>query len=72
MVGLGCTGGQHRSVTFASLLRDYFGERYENVRLGMRDMRVNQKTIVGGGLKKGYAKGGGPMVSRDCLPKRRR
>ncbi|SET80924.1 RNase adapter RapZ [Enterocloster lavalensis] len=49
VVGLGCTGGQHRSVTFASLLRDYFGERYENVRLGMRDMRVNQRRIVGEG-----------------------
>ena len=49
VIGLGCTGGQHRSVTFASLLRDHFGERYENVRLGMRDMRVNQRTIVGEG-----------------------
>lgn len=47
VVGLGCTGGQHRSVTFASLLRDYFGARYGNVRLGMRDMVQNQAVILG-------------------------
>lgn len=46
VVGLGCTGGQHRSVTFASLLKDHFGERYENVRLGMRDMEENQREIL--------------------------
>ncbi len=46
VVGLGCTGGQHRSVTFASLLRDHFAERYDNVRLGMRDMAQNKSVIM--------------------------
>lgn len=46
VVGLGCTGGQHRSVTFASLLRDHFAEHYENVRLGMRDMAQNKSVII--------------------------
>lgn len=46
VVGLGCTEGQHHSVTFASLLRDHFLERYENVRLGMRDMDRNQSVIL--------------------------
>lgn len=47
VVGLGCTGGQHRSVTFASLLRDHFAEKYPNVRLGKRDMAQNRAVILG-------------------------
>lgn len=47
VVGLGCTGGQHRSVTFASLLRDYFAAEYPNVKLEMRDMDRNQSVILG-------------------------
>lgn len=46
VVGLGCTGGQHRSVTFAKLLQEYFAEKYPNVHLGMRDMQQNQSIIL--------------------------
>lgn len=47
VIGLGCTGGQHRSVTFAMLLRDHFEKMYPHARLGMRDMDRNQALVTG-------------------------
>ncbi len=47
VVGLGCTGGQHRSVTFASLLQEHFSKSHPFVRLGMRDMEENQREVAG-------------------------
>ena len=46
VIGLGCTGGQHRSVTFASMLCDHFAASYPNVRLGKRDMAQNKSAIL--------------------------
>lgn len=50
VIGLGCTGGQHRSVTFAKLLSDYFQKKHKNLNLRKRDMHVNQDKI----LKEGF------------------
>lgn len=49
VVGLGCTGGQHRSVTYASLLKEHFAAIYPKVRLRMRDMEKNKRTVTGEG-----------------------
>lgn len=46
VVGLGCTGGQHRSVTFAKLLADHFRNSYTNLNLRKRDMMANQGKIL--------------------------
>lgn len=46
VVGLGCTGGQHRSVTYAKLLADHFGELYQDVHLLKRDMEANREKII--------------------------
>ena len=46
VVGLGCTGGQHRSVTFAKLLKEHFSGKYPFVRLGMRDMEKNRSAVL--------------------------
>ena len=45
VVGLGCTGGQHRSLAFASALKDYFSEKYPGVSLSKRDMEENRLEI---------------------------
>ncbi len=45
VVGLGCTGGQHRSLAFASALKEYFAESYPGVSLSMRDMEENRLEI---------------------------
>ena len=37
-VSIGCTGGQHRSVYVAEMLRDYFLNTYKNVSLRHREM----------------------------------
>mgnify|MGYP003376283282 CR=1 FL=1 len=47
VVGLGCTGGQHRSVTFAGLLQEHFSKSHPFVRLRMRDMEENQREVAG-------------------------
>lgn len=47
IVAFGCTGGQHRSVTCAYVLREYFAARYPHIRMAMRDMDRNQKDIAG-------------------------
>lgn len=51
VVGIGCTGGQHRSVTVATLLYTHFSPLYSCVRIGMRDMRKNQHSIIGVAVK---------------------
>ncbi len=38
VVGIGCTGGQHRSLTFAILLAEYFGARGLTVKAYSRDI----------------------------------
>ena len=45
VVGLGCTGGQHRSLAFAISLREYFAEKYPGVVLSMRDVEENRLEI---------------------------
>lgn len=45
VVGLGCTGGQHRSLAFAAALKEYFADRYPGVTLSMRDMEENRLEI---------------------------
>ena len=37
VIGIGCTGGQHRSVAVAKALTDYLAARDANVRLRNRD-----------------------------------
>ena len=37
-IGIGCTGGQHRSVAVAKALADHLAERDEDVRLVNRDL----------------------------------
>lgn len=46
VVGLGCTGGQHRSLTFAYLLAEHFGKSHTNVQVKMRDMETNLNSIL--------------------------
>ncbi len=52
VVGLGCTGGQHRSLAFAAALKEYFADKYPGVSLSMRDMEENRLEIYerNGGL----------------------
>lgn len=38
MIGVGCTGGKHRSVTFAELLYQYLSDQNHNVRVLHRDI----------------------------------
>lgn len=38
MIGVGCTGGKHRSVTFAELIYQYLSEQNQNVRVLHRDI----------------------------------
>ena len=38
MIGVGCTGGKHRSVTFAELLYQFLSEQGYNVRVVHRDI----------------------------------
>ena len=38
MIGMGCTGGKHRSVTFAELLYQFLSEHNHNVRVLHRDI----------------------------------
>lgn len=38
MIGVGCTGGKHRSVTFAELIYQYLSEQNHNVRVLHRDI----------------------------------
>lgn len=37
-IGIGCTGGRHRSVVIVRELEDYLKQRYENVRVEHRDI----------------------------------
>ena len=46
VVGFGCTGGQHRSLAFAGMLKEYFSEKYSSVRLICRDTEENRYEIV--------------------------
>ncbi len=45
VVGLGCTGGQHRSLAFAAALKEHFADKYPGVTLSMRDMEENRLEI---------------------------
>ena len=45
VIGLGCTGGQHRSLAFAGALKEYFAGKYPAVTLSMRDMEENRLEI---------------------------
>ena len=45
VVGLGCTGGQHRSLTFAILLAEYFGNKGYSVNASSRDSVKNVSEI---------------------------
>lgn len=45
VVGLGCTGGQHRSLTFAILLAEYFSSRGYITRASSRDSDRNLSEI---------------------------
>lgn len=38
MIGMGCTGGKHRSVTFAELMYQYLSDQNHNVRVVHRDI----------------------------------
>ena len=38
MIGMGCTGGKHRSVTFAELMYQFLSEQNHNVRVLHRDI----------------------------------
>ena len=38
MIGVGCTGGKHRSVTFAELIYQYLSDQNHNVRVLHRDI----------------------------------
>ncbi len=46
VVGLGCTGGQHRSLTFAILLSDYFAEKGYLTQKWSRDKNKNVAEIL--------------------------
>ena len=41
-VGFGCTGGQHRSMAFAGLMKEYFSGKYPHVKLSSRDAAENR------------------------------
>lgn len=45
VVGIGCTGGQHRSLTFALLLADYFGKLGYSTHASSRDSAKNISDI---------------------------
>ncbi len=45
VVGLGCTGGQHRSLTFAILLAEYFADKGYTTHASSRDSAKNVKDI---------------------------
>ena len=51
VVGIGCTGGQHRSLTFAWLLEEYYKRKKKWVRLGHRDLETNCKEIQSRSVK---------------------
>ena len=46
VVGLGCTGGQHRSLTFAILLADYFSEKGYVTQKWSRDKNRNVAEVI--------------------------
>lgn len=46
VVAIGCTGGQHRSMTFAKLLSDYFAGKGLRVRFEARDAEKNKLDIA--------------------------
>lgn len=47
VVGIGCTGGQHRSLTFALLLAQHFGKLGYTTHASSRDSAKNLKNIKG-------------------------
>ncbi len=47
VVGFGCTGGQHRSLAFAGMLKEYFEKNYSGVSLSCRDAAENRYEIIG-------------------------
>ncbi len=42
-IGVGCTGGQHRSVFLCERLYQYFSQRYDNVQVRHRELNRNEK-----------------------------
>lgn len=45
VIGFGCTGGQHRSLAFAGLMKEHFESKYRGVVLSARDMTQNRYEI---------------------------
>lgn len=50
-VALGCTGGRHRSVVMAEMLRAKLSERYQGVNVSHRDRRYWKDSAQKGGLR---------------------
>ncbi len=46
VVGFGCTGGQHRSLVFAGMLKEYFEKKYKGVQLICRDTEENRFELL--------------------------
>lgn len=41
VIAFGCTGGKHRSVTFAELIYEYLGKNYNSITVNHRDINKN-------------------------------
>lgn len=39
-IGIGCTGGQHRSVYMSQRLKNHFATRYSNVQVRHRELQL--------------------------------
>ena len=46
VIAFGCTGGQHRSLAFAGMMKEYFEGLYPQVKLTSRDARENRYELI--------------------------